>query len=109
MDTRFSRISSKKRKVRETVFSYSFGAQVKSFKQKNGQKSCDTVPLIFDNFQIFFKIQQSQLNSATMLHRQKKSTFCTGKTVKVVQEKVQKSIMTFPERWTCKSVAEQSP
>ena len=79
MDTRFSRISSKKRKVRETVFSYSFGAQVKSFKQKNGQKSCDTVPLIFDNFQIFFKIQQSQLNSATMLHRQKKVHFAQGK------------------------------
>ena len=31
--------------VCETVFVYSYGVQVKSFKQKNGQKSRDTVPL----------------------------------------------------------------
>ena len=33
------------KKVRETVFACSYGAQVESFKQKNGQKSRDTVPL----------------------------------------------------------------
>ena len=32
-------------KVRETVFACSYGAQVESFKQKNGQKSRDTVLL----------------------------------------------------------------
>ena len=32
-------------KFRETVFACSYGAQVESSKQKNGQKSRDTVPL----------------------------------------------------------------
>ena len=31
-------------KVRETVFACSYGAQVEYFKQKNGQKSRETVP-----------------------------------------------------------------
>ena len=30
---------------RETVFACSYGAQVESFKPKNGRKSSDTVPL----------------------------------------------------------------
>ena len=33
------------KKVRETVVACSYGAQVESFKQKDGQKSRDTVPL----------------------------------------------------------------
>ena len=32
-------------KVPETVFAHSYRAQVETFKQKNGQKSRDTVPL----------------------------------------------------------------
>ena len=46
VDTHFSRISSRKEKARETVFACSYGAQVDSFKQKNGQRSLNTVPLI---------------------------------------------------------------
>ena len=42
----FDRISSRKWKVRETVFACSCGTHVESFKQKNnGRKSRDTVPL----------------------------------------------------------------
>ena len=32
-------------KFRETIFAFSYGAKVESFKQKNGRKSLDTVPL----------------------------------------------------------------
>ena len=35
----------KNEKVRETVFACSYGAQVQSFKQNNGRKSRDIVPL----------------------------------------------------------------
>ena len=48
-DTQFSNFAIEylhERKVCETVFASSYGAQVKSFKQKNGRKSRDTVPLI---------------------------------------------------------------
>ena len=42
----FDRITSRKWKVRETVFACSRGTHVESFKQKNnGRKSRDTVPL----------------------------------------------------------------
>ena len=42
METRFSFW---KRKSRKTDFAFSYGAQVESFNQKNGQKSRDTVHL----------------------------------------------------------------
>ena len=42
-------------KVRETIFAYSYGAQVESFKQKSGQK-CDTVPLSHFMWNGFFFI-----------------------------------------------------
>ena len=48
-DTQFSNIVIKylceNQKVCETVFACSYSAQVKSFKQKNGRKSRDTVSL----------------------------------------------------------------
>ena len=46
-------ISSKNEKVRKTFFVRSNGAQVESLKQKNGQKSRDTVPLMDANCQAF--------------------------------------------------------
>ena len=42
-----NRISSRKQKVRETVFARSFGVHFESVKQKYGRKSHDTVPLTF--------------------------------------------------------------
>ena len=51
-DTRFSNFPSNiseylsdNKNFRETVFDCSYGAQVESFKPKNGRKSHDTVPL----------------------------------------------------------------
>ena len=45
-DTRFSRVSlQKNKKVCETVFAYSYGAQVESFKENKVVKTRDTVPL----------------------------------------------------------------
>ena len=48
-DTQFSNFAIKylreSEKCRETIFAFSYGAKVESFKQKNGRKSLDTVPL----------------------------------------------------------------
>ena len=55
------------KKVRETVVACSYGAQVESFKQKDGQKSRDTVPLrsVMRHFAHFFFMIQIHLDPSS--------------------------------------------